>query len=107
MERMFQTHFVRDSREAEPLWLLTTLDEGGLSAPETVLVPGAWESHPALRNYRGRAMYTQNIQCGGNVRFWFGGVSFRARVFLDGKLLGEHYDAFTGFAVIARNVEYG
>lgn len=47
-------------------------------------VPSAWELVPALHNYRGRAHYTTRIRCGGNIRLSFGGVSFRARVLLDG-----------------------
>lgn len=39
---------------------------------------------PALHNYRGRAHYTTRIRCGGDIRLSFGGVSFRARVLLDG-----------------------
>lgn len=66
---------------------MRTLDEGGLDRPETVLVPGVWESHPTLVNYRGRAFFEQRIICSGNVRIWFGGVSFQAEVFLDGESL--------------------
>ena len=97
MTRMFQTHRIRKSREADPVWMLMTPDEGGLEQPEKTVVPGVWESHPRLRNYRGRGIYEQMIRCGGNVRFFFGGVSFRARVILDGRLLAEHYGAYTGF----------
>ena len=47
MERMFHTHRIRKTRECAPVWTLTTLDPGGLNAPEKVLVPGVWEAHPA------------------------------------------------------------
>lgn len=107
MERLFDTHAIRRSRECAPLWTLTTPDEGGLARPEKVIVPGVWESHPALRAYRGRGVYEQRVTCGGNVRFWFGGVSFRARVFLDGEFLAEHYGAYTGFEALALNVPTG
>ena len=107
MTRMFQTHRIRKSREADPVWTLTTPDEGGLEQPEKTVVPGVWESHPRLRNYRGRGIYEQVIRCGGNVRFFFGGVSFRARVILDGCLLAEHYGAYTGFEAAAAGVQPG
>ena len=89
------------------MWTLTTLDEKGLSAPMKVLVPGAWETIPALHNYRGRAVYEQKLSCDGNVRFVFGGVSFWAKVYLDDVLIGEHYNAFTAFEAVARGVAPG
>ena len=93
MERLFDTHIIRKSRECAPLWTLSTPDEGGLSRPEKFLVPGVWESHPALRAYRGRGIFEQTVSAGGNVRILLGGVSFRARVFLDDALLAERYGA--------------
>ena len=107
MERLFDTHMIRKSRECAPVWTLATLDEGGLAQPEKVTVPGIWESHPALRAYHGRGVYEQRINCGGNVRFWLGGVSFLARVFLDDALLTEHYGAYTGFEALALDVPSG
>ena len=107
MQRLFRTTHSRPQIELSPLWTLTTLDEGGLSAPMKVLVPGAWETIPALHNYRGRAVYEQQIICGGNVRFVFGGVSFWAKVYLDDTLIAEHYNAFTAFEAIARHVPFG
>lgn len=107
MQRLFSTHRVRACREAAPLWTLTTLDIGGLSAPMKTLVPGVWESIPALHNYHGRAVYEQQIECGGNVRFCFGGVSFRAKVSLDGQELVRHYGAYTAFEAVAKAVLQG
>ena len=107
MDRLFQTHEIRKSRTCDPLWTLTTPDEGGLSKPEKVTVPGIWESHPALRRYRGRGIYEQDIVCGGHVRFFFGGVSFRSRVYLDDILLAEHYGAYTGFEALAKGLARG
>lgn len=107
MQRLFPTHRIRLCREAAPLWTLTTLDAGGLSAPMKALVPGVWESIPALHDYHGRAVYEQQIQCGGNVRLCFGGVSFRARVSLDGRELIQHYGAYTAFDAVVRDVPQG
>ena len=107
MERLFDTHIIRKSRECAPVWTLTTLDAGGLTGPEKVIVPSVWESHPALRKYRGRCMYEQKIAAGGNVRLWLGGVSFRTKVYLDGALLAEHYGAYTGFEALAQNIPEG
>ncbi|MGN0972422.1 MAG: glycoside hydrolase family 2 protein [Aristaeellaceae bacterium] len=107
MERMFVTHRVRSSRETLPLWTMTTLDPGGLPSPVKVMVPGVWESLPALKRYRGRAVFEQEVACGGHVRFWFGGVSFRARVWLDEQEIGAHYGAYTGFEAIVRDLPQG
>lgn len=107
MERLFATHNIRKSRECAPVWTLTTLDEGGLTESEKVIVPSVWESYPALRKYRGRGVYEQKITAGGNVRLWLGGVSFRAKVYLDGALLAEHYGAYTGFEALAKNLPFG
>lgn len=107
MERLFPTHHIRKCTAPAPLWTLTTLDEGGLTAPVKAPVPGVWETIPALHNYRGRAVYETQIECGGNVRFHFGGVSFRARVLLDGAELATHYGAYTAFDALARNVAPG
>ena len=95
MERTFATHRIRHSREALPLWSMTTLDAGGLTDPVKVVVPGVWESLPQLKNYRGRAVFEQEVECGGHVRFWFGGVSFRAKVWLDrGTMFGIEGEKF-------------
>ena len=107
MERLFRTHQIRKSRECDPLWNFTAPDAGGLAGTEKMPVPGVWEAHPALRRYRGRGIYEQEIECGGNVLFRMGGVSFAARVFLDGQLLTEHYGAYTGFEVAAVGVPRG
>ncbi len=107
MQRLITEHRLRRVCEPTPLWTLTTLDAGGLSAPEKVVVPGVWESHPALRNYRGRAVYEKTLTCAGTLRFVFGGVSFRARVTLDGQELCTHYGAYTAFDAVARDLPYG
>lgn len=107
MERLFVTHRVRPCREALPLWTMTTLDDGGLKEPTKVIVPGVWESLPELKRYRGRATFEQEVICGGNVRFWMGGVGFQARIWLDGQELVSHYGAYTGFEALAHDVAPG
>jgi beta-glucuronidase len=107
MDRLFTTHLIRREIPLYPVWTLRTLDEGGLDGPEDVWVSGAWESDPRLRSYRGRGEYSQTIRCGGNIRIWAGGVGFRAGVYLDGRLLREHYGAYTGFEAIACGLPEG
>ena len=105
MERLFPTHRVRRSEPVPALWTLTV--PGGLPAPVQTVVPSAWELIPALHSYRGCAVYETQIACGGSVRFVFGGVSFRARVLLDGAELAAHYGAYTAFEAVARDVPAG
>ncbi|MBE5803648.1 MAG: beta-glucuronidase [Clostridiales bacterium] len=107
MDRIITTHHLRKVCEPTPVWTLTTLDAGGLNTPVSVLVPGVWESIPGLRNYRGRVVYEKQLNCGGTLRFVFGGVSFRAKVFLDDTLLTQHYGAYTAFDCIAEDVPFG
>lgn len=107
MDRIITTHRLRKTCEPTPLWQLTTPDAGGLSAPVTVMVPGVWESLPALRHYRGRGIYEKQLHCGGTLRFVFGGVSFRAKVYLDDALLATHYGAYTAFDCLAEDIPFG
>lgn len=82
-DRTFATHQIRRAVPVPTLWDFAALDTDAL-VPARLPVPSAWELVPALHNYRGRAHYTTRIRCGGNIRLHFGGVSFRARVLLDG-----------------------
>jgi len=107
MDRLITTHRLRKVCEPTPLWSLSTLDEGGLSAPETVMVPAVWESLPALKRYQGRGVYEKKLSCGGTLRLVFGGVGFRARVWLDDTLLGSHYGAYGAFDFVVEDLPFG
>lgn len=89
MNRLITTHALRKTCEPTLLWKFTApevLDEEELLLP----VPGVWETHPRLGNYRGVGIYSKEMTLAGNVRFVFGGASFWARVCLDGKELTQH-----------------
>lgn len=107
MDRIITTHRLRKTCQPSPIWTLTTLDEGGANAPISAMVPGVWESIPGLKNYRGRAVYEKQLNCGGTLRFVFGGVSFHAKVYLDDTLLAQHHGAYTAFDCLAEDVPYG
>ena len=107
MDRCITTHRLRKTCEPSPVWTLTTPDEGGLPFPVQVTVPSTVESHPALKRYRGRAVYVKTLTCGGTLRFVFGGVGFRAKVYLDDALLAEHYGGYTAFDCLARDIPFG
>ena len=106
MLRMFAEHRVRPVVSLDGVWDLAVPD-GGRHFP--VIAPGVWESVPALAQYRGRAEYTRSfcLDRSGSVLFRFGGVSHTAVVLLDGKELGTHYDAFTGFRFAVPDVPSG
>jgi len=77
--------------------------------PRTLHVPSAWEQLPGLECYRGKAWLRAIIEGDPDraVRLVFGGVSHTADVFLDGRHVGHHYDAFTPFAVVAGPLDEG
>ncbi|NMN00946.1 Glycosyl hydrolases family 2, TIM barrel domain-containing protein [Bifidobacterium sp. DSM 109958] len=110
MLRTFDTHRIRRTTELGGLWDFTVLpeepaegatepaaSEPAPAASRKVTVPSCWQTYPGLENYRGRARYSTTFEAEGNVRLEFKGVSHFARVELDGRLLGEHYNAYTPF----------
>jgi beta-glucuronidase len=107
---MIDEHVYRKSYSERPaLWEFVTEPErtghAGLPRRYTrqILVPSAWETLPGLENYRGKAWLRSAVPGapkGRALRIVFGGVSHTARVFIDGKLVGQHYDAFTPFEVL-------
>ena len=105
-DRTFATHQIRRAVPVPTLWDFAALDTTA-PVPARLPVPSAWELVPALHNYRGRAHYTTRIRCGGNIRMSFGGVSFRARVLLDGNEIARHYGAFTAFETVVRRLPEG
>ena len=103
--RLFSSHKVRTETAVGPIWNFYTLNEKEEKVKEyKMLVPAAWESHPDLVSYRGKALYSKKIRTGGNARFNFKGVSHTCRVYLDNKLIGEHYNAYTEFSIIVKRL---
>ena len=107
MLRMFSEHRVRPVLPLDGLWELRPADGSGARFP--AVVPGVWEAIPALACYRGAAEYSRTFRLdrAGAVLFRFGGVSHSAAVLLDGRELGSHYDAFTGFRFAVPDVPAG
>ena len=101
MIRMFETHEKRIQKELGGLWKLETLDsEGNISGSYTAVIPSCWESVIGLEDYRGRAKYSVNISTSSkNLRFVFKGISHTGDIYLDGKHIGHHYNAYTPFTV--------
>ena len=108
MIRTFQTHCIRKQEElTERLWTFTALsgDKAGESFP--VHTPSAWETYLGFGLYRGEGRYETNFSAGGNVRIECKGVSHTAKVYVDGKLIAEHYNAYTPFSAVVQGLSRG
>lgn len=105
MERLFETHYVRKSKSLEGLWKF--YPAGSPLQSRQVLVPSCVESYPGYENYRGISVFEKEVNLKGNIRFSFKGVSHTAEVFLDGEKIGEHYNAYTPFDIIVKDVKPG
>jgi len=75
----------------------------------TIQVPSAWETLPGLENYRGKAWLRTAIPAveEAALRLVFGGVSHTGTVFIDGREVGHHYDAFTPWDVVVPGLKAG
>ncbi len=114
MLRTFATHKIRAERELTgTLWDFTPCQGENAGKTYKVATPCCFESHPEFTNYRGEGDYTTkfSIDNGGdkgqNIRLEFKGVSHTATIFLDGKKIASHYNAYTIFDVIIRNLTEG
>ena len=106
MIRTFETHRIRKQRElTNCFWEFEPC--GGEYAGEKfqVYTPSCWENHPNFRNYRGEGIYRTRFYLGGNARLEFKGVSHTATIYVDGKCVGTHYNAYSIFTVELRNLK--
>lgn len=105
MIRFFEQHAVRQQKELEGMWDFERED----GREYQLLVPGCWEQHPELMNFRGKGAYRRKIRLlkAANLRFEFKGVSHTADVYFDGVHIAHHYNAFTSFVGIVRNAAPG
>ncbi len=111
MERLFQTHMIRKQECLDGLWDFQVIDtfERPAAYQDHMAVPGCWETSLPYCRHRGFAAYRKQLHLsqGGNLRFVFKGVSHTCKVFLDSEELGEHYNAFSAFSLIAPGVTPG
>lgn len=75
----------------------------------TIQVPSCWETLPGLENYRGKAWLRTAIPAldGLAVRLVFGGIGHTADVYVDGKHVKHHYDAYTPFDIVLADLTPG
>ena len=107
MRRTFSEHAVRPVMSLDGLWQLTPHDGSG--EVYSTMVPGVWERIPALTSYRGTADYTRTVEIkeSGHYLLRMGAVSHTGHVYWDEHLVGQHYNAFTGFDILLENVAVG
>ncbi len=105
MIRLFEEHRIRKQQELDGMWDFVTEDGRCFSLP----VPGCWEQHPQLIKYRGKGTYTRKVYINKptNLRLICKGVSHTADVYFDDVFVVHHYNAFTPFSGIIRNVQPG
>lgn len=96
MERIFENHYIRNSKELGGAWELTVLPEGNTYS---VCVPSCWEQEGELYSYVGKARYRKQffLKEKSNVKLIFKGVGHTADVFVDGAFVIYHYDSHTPF----------
>lgn len=108
MIRTFETHKIRESKElSDCLWNFHTLS--GVQKDKTIQVPvpSCWETYPDTVSYRGKASYSRTFEAEGNVRLEFKGVSHTATVLVDGREVASHYNAYTIFDVLLKDMAPG
>lgn len=105
MVRMFATHRIRKTQElSSALWDFYTLPEQEEKDAVKVVAPSCWENYPDTITYRGRACYERSFVGNGNLRLEFKGVSHTAEVYLDGEKIAAHYNAYTPFSAVVKDV---
>lgn len=104
MIRMFQTHEIRPQQELSgSMWEFTVPGH----EPRSVWVPSCWETYPGFESYRGTAAYTTHFTAGGTIRLECKGVSHTADVFIDGRKVAHHYNAYTPFSAVVTGLDEG
>lgn len=108
MIRTFTTHKTRKQQELTgSLWNFTPCQGEKKGNIYQVALPSCWENHPEFTNYRGEGEYSRKFMAEGTIRLEFKGVSHTATIFLDGKEIARHYNAYTNFDVIVKKLPKG
>lgn len=108
MIRTFDTHKIRRQQELTgKLWEFTPCQGEFAHKSFKVATPSCWETYPDFGDYRGEAVYSTTFTAGGNLRLECKGVSHTATVFLDGREILRHYNAYTMFHTVLPEVPEG
>lgn len=108
MVRTFAVHEVRRTKELSGSgWVFTPLSGEHAGKHYPVVVPCCWETLPEFSSYQGEGDFERDFTAQGDVRLVFKGVSHTGHVYVDGQYIGEHYNAYTPFAFVIRNLAPG
>lgn len=72
-----------------------------------IFVPSCLEKHPDFASYRGSGTFTRQFYAKGNIRLIFKGVSHTAKVYIDDQFVKYHYNAYTPFEVLIKDLPEG
>lgn len=110
-ERIFATHEKRKQTDLDGIWEFQVIEECALprTYTDTISVPSCWEMVLPYCRYRGMAAYRKElyVENTGNVRLVFKGISHTGMVYLDGRYIGKHYNAYTPFSLVVPGVAEG
>ena len=108
MIRTFQRHIVRKQMElSESLWQFEPCSGPYGGQRFLMAVPGCWESHPLFADYRGEGIYRKRFQAEGDIQIECKAVSHTAVLVLNGKQIAQHYNAYTPFLVVVKDLAKG
>ena len=108
MIRTFSTHKIRKQTELTgSLWEFEPCSGRYAGQKFLLAAPGCWESHPLFADYRGEGTFRKSFQAEGDIRIECKGVSHTATVYLDGREIAHHYNAYTPFSVIVSDLQPG
>lgn len=106
MIRTFATHNIRKQQELTgSLWEFVPCQGKYAGRIFQVATPCCWENLSDFSDYRGEGIFRKKFYAGGTIRLELKGVSHTARVYLDGKEIAGHYNAYTAFSVIVKDLE--
>ena len=110
--RLFRTTSTRPQIQLGGFWDFVTDSAGKGEAeryfasfprPETRMwIPGTWNCYARYWHYEGAAWLRHKFEVPseGSLRLRFAGVFYLAKVWVDGKLVGEHEGGYTAFAFL-------
>jgi len=114
MNRTFNEHIKRRTFLLDGVWEFVT-DSNNIGEKEEwykyfpstgvleTAVPSCINTRIGMMEYFGVCWYKKSFSADeGNIMITFGSVSEYAKVYLDGKFLGEHYGGFTAFSFKAK-----
>ena len=108
MIRTFATHKIRKQTELTgSLWEFEPCSGRYAGQKFLLATPECWESHPLFADYRGEGIFRKSFQATGDIRIECKGVSHTATVYLDGREIAHHYNAYTPFSAVVADLQLG